>query len=450
MAKKFTLEDTRLYGNFINTLPEVVVTAKKPNNPVANFTSEPEKSPKLTEEEKRKQSKFTSSVSAKTNNVGNQIQKVLHTGVGFTPLWWTLPIAEAAVDAQNKEYGKVAKDLASGVVAPYAIGKVLKYGTLATKAVKEEGAAGALFNHVIRPNKDNPMFVKVTDKIIDNLPQKAIDKIDYEIGYSALKKMEKAVKQAEPKMIPIENAPFYEGLKASRGVNKELYKVLDKVDNFSDYVTRKDIDVYNRFYHENSNNQFKMNNDVFNKLPDNLKLYYININHKPFNGINHLSYFHMNPEQTMQQITKDYNSLKSGQYFDLAYNGAVSTDSYPLALSKMMSGAKKGKATITVKRTIDDKPYMIRLNRSGKSNSRIYSESAKPVTITDKHGNRQHISQIIKNSDYNSTQVPLKFQENKINRAIDNLSKELNIKLPNAVYTTNGYYYVPGIFSKIK
>lgn len=104
---------------------DTIVVTPQGNTTQPEWTSEPEKAPKLTESEKQMQSAFTSGVSQKMNNVGNKIgTTAVETASGFTPLWWIAPTVRAGLDIRDGNYKGAAVDAGLGLVAPYAVGKM--------------------------------------------------------------------------------------------------------------------------------------------------------------------------------------------------------------------------------------------------------------------------------------------------------------------------------------
>lgn len=104
---------------------DTIVVTPQGNTTQPEWTSEPEKAPKLTESEKQMQSAFTSGVSQKMNNVGNKIgTTAVETASSFTPLWWISPAVRAGLDIRDGNYKGAAIDAGLGLVAPYAVGKM--------------------------------------------------------------------------------------------------------------------------------------------------------------------------------------------------------------------------------------------------------------------------------------------------------------------------------------
>lgn len=120
--------------NKSNTLPEVTVTAKR--TPTYTRVFSPEWSTQdikdansATKAEQEASKQIANSVRNKMNDVGNAIgSTVIETGSSFTPFWFVVPTIKAGASASEGNYKEAAKEAATGLLAPYAIGKGIQYG----------------------------------------------------------------------------------------------------------------------------------------------------------------------------------------------------------------------------------------------------------------------------------------------------------------------------------
>lgn len=61
------------------------------------------------------------------NKAGNTIGNIAMTAVDFSPLWWTTMAGRTGAALYNGNYGDAATEVGLGLLAPYAVGKGLKY-----------------------------------------------------------------------------------------------------------------------------------------------------------------------------------------------------------------------------------------------------------------------------------------------------------------------------------